>query len=61
MIHIRQIDSSLNPTQAYTVVDTRNYIGELEHHPCLIDYPDKFELIDCEIPSHFQYLIYQSS
>jgi hypothetical protein len=58
MIHIRQIGSSFNPNEAYTVVDTRNYMGDLEHHPCLIDYPNEFELVDCEIPNHFQYLNY---
>ena len=59
MQHIRQIGSSFNPNESYIVVDTTNYAGDLEDHPSIIDHPNLFEIVDCDIPNNFQYLIYQ--
>lgn len=60
MIHIRQKNSSFNPNEAYIVVKTDTWFADLEQHPSLIDHPELFELVDCEIPSHFQHLYYTS-
>lgn len=59
MIHIRQKDSSLNPNEAYTLVITNDWTGTLETHPSMVDRPDFFEIVDCDIPEHTQFLIYE--
>lgn len=59
MKHIRQIGSNTNSNESYIVVETTNYPGDLEDHPSIIDHPNLFEVVDCEIPDNFQYLIYQ--
>jgi len=51
MRHIRQIN-----TETYTV-DIAN--EPLEEHLSLIEHPNLFELVDCEIPNNAQYLNYE--
>jgi hypothetical protein len=58
MIHIRKKDSSFDPHIAYTVVITTNWDKPLEEHPSVVLEPEVFEIADCEIPSHAQYMIY---
>lgn len=59
MIHIRQKNSSLNPNEAYIVVKTDTWLSDLDQHPSLVDHPESFELVDCDIPKHFQWLSYE--
>jgi hypothetical protein len=59
MIHIRQKNSSFNPNEAYTLVITSDWDGTLETHPSMVDRPDFFEIADCDIPEHTQFLIYE--
>lgn len=59
MIHIRQkIADGLLP-EAYTVVVTTDWVGNLEDHPSIVNHPDIFEIVDAPIPDNAQYLIYQ--
>ena len=59
MIHIRQkIADGLLP-EAYTIVDTSDWTGDLSSHPSIVNHPDIFEIVDAEIPNNAQYLIYQ--
>jgi hypothetical protein len=58
MIHIRYKDSSFQPNETYTVVVTDDWHQPLEIHPSLIQHPEWYEIADCEIPAHAQYLIY---
>ena len=58
MIHIRQKNSSFNENEAYTVVITDDWEDTLDTHPSIVDMPFFFEIVDCEIPSYAQYLIY---
>jgi len=51
MRHIRQIN-----TETYTVVIANE---PLEEHLSLIEHPNLFELVDCEIPNNAQYLNYE--
>lgn len=51
MKHIRQISS-----QTYTVVIANE---PLEEHNSIIEHPDLFEIVDCEIPENAQYLSYE--
>jgi hypothetical protein len=51
MRHIRQIN-----TETYTVVISNE---PLEEHSSIIEYPNLFELVDCEIPDNAQYLNYE--
>jgi len=60
MIHIRQINSSFNINETYTVVNTDNWDSSLGSHPSIVEHPESFEIVDCEIPEHAQYLIYVS-
>lgn len=55
MIHIRQKDLSI-----YTIVITEGWDKPLGDHPTIVDYPEVFEIADCEIPDEHQYLNYQS-
>ncbi len=55
MLHIRQTDST---NECYTVVRTGNWQGAIDQHPCLINHPDDFELVDEVIPENAQYLDY---
>ena len=59
MRHIRYIP--LVGTDAYTIVVTDDWNGQLEDHPSIIEHPEFYEIADCEIPEKFQFLIYQSS
>ncbi|CAB5218804.1 hypothetical protein UFOVP215_21 [uncultured Caudovirales phage] len=58
MIHIRKKDSSFDPNIAYSVVVTSNWNEPLEQHPTMVLEPDVFEIADCDIPSHAQYMTY---
>ena len=59
MRHIRQKikNEGLLPV-AYTVVVTDNWNLPLEEHPSIVEHPDKFEIVDNEIPETAQYLNY---
>lgn len=54
MKHIRQINSV--GTDSYTVVITDNYVGNLEDHPILTQFPNDFEISEDELPEYVQYL-----
>lgn len=56
MKHIRQINSV--GTNTYTVVLTDKWDKPLEEHPAVIEHPETFEIADCEIPEHIQYVDY---
>lgn len=58
MRHIRKKDSSFDPGIAYSVVITSNWDQPLEEHPAIVNEPDVFEIADCELPSHTQYMTY---
>jgi hypothetical protein len=63
MIHIRQkldLTNKVGELIAYSVVNTKNWDRPLEEHPSIVENPDIFEIVDEEIPSHAQTLIYQS-
>lgn len=53
MIHIRQKDLSI-----YTIVITEGWDKPLEEHPCVIEHPETFEIVDCDIPDIVQFLNY---
>jgi hypothetical protein len=55
MIHIR--DKNINGT--YTIVLTDKWDKPLNEHPSIIDHPETYEIVDCEIPTeNLQYLNY---
>ena len=54
MKHIRQINSV--GTNSYTVVITDTYIGDLENHPILTQFPNTFEISEDELPEYIQYV-----
>ena len=56
MKHIRQINSV--GTDSYTVVITDTYIGDLENHPILAQFPNSFEVSEDELPGYIQYVMY---
>jgi len=58
MRHIRKKDSSFDPGIAYSVVITTNWDKPLEEHPTIVNEPDVFEIADCDIPAHAQYMTY---
>lgn len=58
-IHIRQKNSSLDEDKAYTVVYTEDWTENLSLHPCVLERPDKFEIVNNDIPEDVQYLRYQ--
>jgi hypothetical protein len=63
MIHIRQkldLTNKIGELIAYSVVYTSNWDRPLEEHPSIVENPDVFEIVDEEVPSHAQTLIYQS-
>jgi hypothetical protein len=54
MIHIRQKDLT-----TYTVILIGDWDKPLEEHPSIIEHPEVFEIVDCELPTeNLQYLIY---
>ena len=56
MIHIRQKDLT-----TYTVIVTEGWDKPLEEHPTIVEHPDVFEIVDCDIPTeNLQYLNYNS-
>lgn len=57
MKHIVQINSI--GTSLYTLVNTDNYIGELENHPLVVNEPETFRVSEDEIPNIVQYVIYE--
>jgi hypothetical protein len=63
MIHIRQkldLTNKIGDLLSYSVVDTTTWTLPLSMHPSIIEHPESFEIVDEEIPSHAQTLIYQS-
>lgn len=58
MIHIRKKDSSFDPKVAYTVVITELWNQPLDQHPSILEHPELFEIVDCDPPSHSQYMWY---
>jgi hypothetical protein len=58
MRHIRKKDSSFDPAYCYSVVITTTWTEPLEQHPAILNEPDVFEIADCDIPSHTQYMTY---
>ena len=56
MKHIVQINSI--GTDTYTVVITDSYVGDLENHPILTQFPNSFEVSEDEIPEYVQYVMY---
>lgn len=57
MKHIVQINSI--GTSLYTIVNTDNYVGNLENHPLIVNQPDTFRISEEEIPNIVQYVIYE--
>lgn len=57
MVHIRQ--KGTETTNSYTIVKTDNWNKPLEQHPSIVEHPELFEIVDCEIPEDIQYLIYE--
>ena len=57
MKHIVQINSI--GTSLYTLVNTDNYIGDLENHPLVINQPETFRISEDDIPNIVQYVIYE--
>jgi hypothetical protein len=57
MKHIIQINSI--GTSLYTLVNTVDYIGDLENHPLVINQPDVFMVSEDDIPNVIQYVIYE--
>jgi hypothetical protein len=56
MIHIRQKDLT-----TYTIVFTEGWDKLLEEHPAIVEHPEVFEVVDCDIPTeNLQYLNYNS-
>lgn len=60
MIHIRQKNSSIISGQVYSVVVTKDWNKPLEEHPSIIEHPETFEIADCEIPNHAEFMIYDN-
>lgn len=63
MIHIRQkldLTNKVGELIAYSVVYTQDWNQPLTEHPSIVENPDLFEIVDEEIPSHAQTLIYKS-
>lgn len=57
MRHIRQIENLLkNNIETYTVVIANE---PLEESLCIIEHPNLFEIVDCDIPENAQYLNYE--
>jgi hypothetical protein len=42
------------------VVNTEKFEGILSEHPCLIEHPELFEIVEGEMPIKFHTLNYQS-
>lgn len=63
MIHIRQkldLSNKVGEQIAYTYVDTTGWNQPLSEHPSIVENPTIFEIVDEEIPSYAQKLIYNS-
>lgn len=60
MIHIRQKNSSFDADKVYVVVNTTDWNLPLDQHPSIVDHPELFEIVDCDIPSNYTNLIYQN-
>lgn len=63
MIHIRQkldLTNKVGELIAYSVVYTKDWTLPLEEHPSIVEHPETFEIVDEDIPSHAQTLIYKS-
>lgn len=58
MIHIRQKNSV--ETNTYTIVITDGWDKPLSEHPSIVEHPELFELVMCDIPDQVQYLNYVS-
>lgn len=43
------------------VVNTEKFEGKLSEHPCLIEHPELFEIVEGEMPIEFYTLNYQSN
>jgi hypothetical protein len=63
MKHIRKRDSVTNKiiNEIYTVVITKEWTLPLEQHPSVIENPEVFEVIDCELPDYYQQMFYVSN
>lgn len=60
MIHIRYKNSSTDPDKVYVVVNTTDWTLPLDQHPSIIEHPEAFEIVDCEIPLKHDTLNYIS-
>jgi hypothetical protein len=63
MIHIRQkldLSNKVGELIAYTIVDTSGWTLPLDEHPSIVENPDVFEIVDEDIPSYAQTLIYNN-
>jgi hypothetical protein len=60
MKHIRQKNSSIITGEVYAIVLTNNWNKPLEEHPSILEHPEIFEIVDCEIPNHVESLNYVS-
>ena len=58
MKHIRQINSV--GTDSYTIIDTTDWMGQIDEHPSVVEHPEWFEISEEPIPEQHQYLIYES-
>lgn len=63
MKHIRKKDSVINEitNEIYTLVITKEWVLPLEQHPSVIEYPEVFEIVDCELPDYYQQMYYVSN
>lgn len=60
MIHIRQKNSSTIQGQVYSVVVTTDWDKPLEEHPSIVEHSELFEIVDCDIPNHAEFMIYDN-
>lgn len=60
MKHIRQRNSSTIPGEVYAMVLTYNWDKPLEEHPSVVEHPEMFEVVDCQIPDYCVYVNYES-
>jgi len=52
--HIRQIGSSYREGWTYTLLNTKDWTLPLEEHPCLLNFPNVWELVYAIIPTLHQ-------
>ena len=55
MKHIRQKDLSI-----YTIVITNDWDKSLEEHYSIVEHPELFEVVECDLPDYIQYVIYSA-